>query len=126
MITATEKPKPISVKSRKAKARGVQNTVRDDVRAMYFLSEYDVRAATMGSTGPDLQLSTEARRHFNFAVECKAQNALNIWEGLEQAASHAKMDAMNPVPLLVFKRDRSEMFVALRWSDFLKILADRK
>jgi hypothetical protein len=117
-----EKPKPISVKARKAKARGVQNQVRDDVRSMYFLSEHDVRATPMGVTGPDLQLSTEARRHFNFAVECKAQNALNIWQGLEQAASHAKLDKTNPAPLLVFKRDRSDVYVALKWDDFKKLL----
>jgi hypothetical protein len=126
MIAATEKPKPISVKARKAKARGVQNTVRDDVRAMYFLSEHDVRGTPMGITGPDLQLSDEARKHFPFAVECKCQNALNIWQGLEQAASHAKLDSTNPTPLLVFKRDRSEIYVALKWSDFKKLITNRK
>ena len=125
-MIATEKPKPISVKARKAKARGVQNTVRDDVRAMYYLSEHDVKAAQMGSKGVDLQLSTEARRHFPFAVECKAQNALNIWDSLEQVEGYAKEDKSNPIPLLVFKRDRSEVYVALKWSDFKKILADRK
>jgi hypothetical protein len=125
-MTAPEKPKPISVKARKAKARGVQNTVRDDVRAMYFLSEHDVKAAQMGSKGADLQLSEEARRHFPFAVECKCQNALNIWESLDQADGYAKADPSNPAPLLVFKRDRTAIYVALKWDDFKRILANRK
>ena len=125
-MIATEKPKPISVKARKAKARGVQNTVRDDVRVMYFLSEHDVKSAPMGITGPDLQLSDEARKHFPFAVECKCQNSLNVWAALAQAEMHAKMDASNPIPLMVFKRDRSEIYVALKWSDFLTLLSKRR
>jgi hypothetical protein len=120
-----EKPKPISVKARKAKARGLQNRIRDDIRALFHLSEHDVRGCSMGAQGADIQLSMEAKRLFNYAIEAKFQNALNVWDALLQAEQHAKSDTTNPVPLTIFKRDRSEIYVALKWSDFLK-LADRK
>ena len=114
-----DKPKPISIKSRKQKARNLQNSVRDDIRRLFHLNEMDVRATPMGVKGPDLQLSSIAKRSFNFAVECKAANALSIWEALEQAEVHAKLDPTHPVPLLVFKRDRSETYVAIKWEAFI-------
>jgi hypothetical protein len=126
MTMATEKPKPISVKARKAKARNLQNQIRDDIRKLFYLSEHDVRGCSMGAQGADIQLSTEAKRHFNFAIEAKFQNSLNIWSALGQAETHAKSDSTNPIPITIFKRDRSEIYVALKWSDFKKILADRK
>ena len=117
-----EKPKPISVKSRKQKARNLQNAIRDTIQRTFHLSEADVRATPMGVKGPDVQLSSEAKRHFNFAVECKAQNGLNVWDCLKQAEENAMLDASRPVPLLVFKRDRSDIYVALKWDVFMAII----
>lgn len=125
-LPGLNRTEPISVKSRKQKARNLQNQIRDDLRRLFHLSEYDVRGAPMGIQGPDIQLSSEAKRHFNFAIEAKCQNGLNIWSSLAQVEMHATKDSTNPIPLLIFKRDRSEVFVALRWSDFLKTCTGKK
>jgi hypothetical protein len=116
-----EKPKPISIKSRKAKARGLQNEIKDDIQRCFHLSDFDVKSSSMGLQGADIQLSMEAKRRFNFAIECKHRNSLNIWAALEQAQNHSKTDSTKPIPLMVFKRDRSAIYVALKWDDFLKI-----
>jgi hypothetical protein len=128
MISAqiAEKPKPISVKSRKAKARNLQNKIRDDIQKLFYLSEHDVRGCSMGAQGADIQLSIEAKRHFNFAIECKMQNSLNIWSALAQAETHAKSDTTNPIPITIFKRDRSEIYVAIKWSDFLALYSKKR
>jgi len=112
--------KPISIKSRKAKARTLQNRIKDDIMRLFHLSEHDVRSTPMGVAGPDIQLSEEARRKLNASIECKAQNGLNIWSCMDQAIENAEIQ--NNMPLLVFKRDRSDIYVAMRWSDFLKII----
>ena len=63
----------ITVQSAKAKARRLQQHVRDCGLAVYRdRSADDVRSCPMGSTGADLLLSPLARRRFPYSVECKA------------------------------------------------------
>lgn len=76
----------------------------------------------MGAGGVDLQLSTAAKLVFPFAVEAKCQEALNIWAALSQAEANAGDQA---TPLLVFARNHSDTYVALKFSDFLRILRDK-
>lgn len=123
-INEHSKTKPISVKARKAKARNLQNRIRDDIKRLYHLSEHDVRGCPMGISGPDVQLSLEARRYYNFSIECKRQNAINVWDSMDQATANA--EKQGNMPQLIFQRDRSEILVCMRWEDWLKILADRK
>lgn len=106
--------------SAKAKARRLQNMVAEAVQEAFGLPEPDVRTATMGEPGADLKLSSAARAVFPFAVECKNTERLSIWKALRQAREHAgDTDLM---PLLVFKRNRSDVFVGLRLEDLLEIL----
>ena len=58
-----------------------------------------------------------ARELFPFGIECKAQETLNIWQALEQARINAEKEKL--MPLLVFKRNRSDIYVCLRLADFL-------
>ena len=60
---------------------------------------------------------TRARELFPFGIECKAQETLNIWQALEQARINAEKEKL--MPLLVFKRNRSDIYVCLRLADFL-------
>lgn len=72
----------------------------------------------MGQSGVDVQLSPAARKIYPFSIECKAQEALSIWSALQQAEDNKG----NHTPLLAFKRNRSEIYVALKLEDFLNIL----
>jgi hypothetical protein len=75
-----------SVQSRKAKGRRLQQHVRDRVLETFEqLEDGDVRSTSMGASGVDVLLSPLAQKLFPFAVECKNQERLNLWESLDQA-----------------------------------------
>jgi len=69
--------------SRKAKGRRLQKEVVSKIQNVFNLSDNDVRSTSMGVSGVDIQLSDAALKVFPFAVECKAQESLNIWEALK-------------------------------------------
>jgi len=107
-------------KSCKAKARVLQNAVADDLLKAYpELTANDIQPALMGQSGIDILLSSRARDLFPYAIECKNQEALNIWECLNQAEVNGELEKM--VPLLVFKRNRTQTYVVMRWVDFLNL-----
>jgi hypothetical protein len=102
--------------SAKAKGRNLQKTVRDELlKRAPQLEPDDIRSTGMGQSGVDIQLSPAARKVFPFSIECKAQEALNIWAALAQAEENKG----SFTPLLAFKRNRSEIYVALKFEDFL-------
>lgn len=107
-------------RSCKAKGRKLQQEIRDRLLAEFpHLTPDDVRSNVMGNGGCDLMLSAAAKRTFPFSVEAKNVEALNVWAGLAQAEGNCE-PAMRP--LLVFRRNRSETYVALKLTDFLAAL----
>ncbi len=109
--------------SAKAKGRNLQKTVRDELlKRAPHLTENDVRSTSMGASGVDIQMSEAALKTFPFSIECKAQEALNIWGALEQAEENKGKHT----PILCFKRNRTEIYVALKFQDFLQVLSDSK
>ena len=105
--------------TRKAKGRNLQNKVVSLIRELFpSLSERDVVSVPMGVNDVDIRLSEAAFKQFPFAVECKAAESLNIWNALKQAEAESRKGA----PLLVFKRNRSEVYCALKLSDFLSLI----
>jgi len=110
-----------TTKSRKAKARALQNAVAEDLRAAFpALGTADIHPAIMGCSGIDICLSSRARDLFPFAVEAKNQEALNIWQAIEQAETNAEKERLTP--LMVFKRNRTDTYAVMRWSDLLPLL----
>ena len=106
--------------SRKSKGRRLQNKIRDLLLEHYSdkLEKDDIRCAVMGESGEDLKLSPAARKLIPYSFECKNQEKLNIWDSLEQAEKNS--DDYSPV--LIFKRNRSKIYVVLEISDFLELL----
>lgn len=104
--------------SAKQKGRKLQQWVRDKLLeyAPSLLPD-DVRSTSMGAGGEDVQLSPAARAVYPYAIECKAQESLNVWAGLDQAQEHAG----DYTALLVFKRNHSKTYVALEFEEFLKL-----
>ncbi|MFK7874085.1 MAG: hypothetical protein AB8C84_13120 [Oligoflexales bacterium] len=80
----------------------------------------DIRVTPSGVTGPDLQLSPKAQKQIPFTIEVKNQERLNIWASLKQAQNHKK-DSDNP--LLVFTRNRENLYACLLLDDFLSLIS---
>jgi hypothetical protein len=83
------------------------------------LSARDVRVTPSGSTGEDIQLSEAGAEAFPYAVEVKNQERLNIWQSLLQTTAHAKKLGLQP--LLAFRRNRSELWIAVRAEHFFEL-----
>lgn len=105
--------------SAKAKGRRLAARVKEALVmwALPSLHSDDVIVTSSGETGEDIKLSPKAREIYPFAIECKNQESISIWACLKQAASNAG----NYYPLLVFSRNREDVYVALKLTDFLNL-----
>ena len=79
-----------------------------------------MKTAVMGESGEDIILSPAARDLIPFSFECKNQERLNIWESLSQSEENSG----DYIPAVVFKRNRSNTFIALDLEEFLKIIGE--
>lgn len=96
--------------SAKNKGRRLQQWVRDQILETFeHLEQDDVRSTSMGAGGMDIQLSPAAKKVFPFAVECKNQEALNVWKAFEQAESNQN----DLEPMLVIKKNGKAPLVVL-------------
>ena len=106
--------------SAKAKGRrAVQELQALVLRWFPDLTQRDVRVTPSGSTGEDLQLSQAAAEQFPYAVEVKNVERLNIWQSLLQTTRHAARVGLEP--LLAFRRNRSELWIAVRAEHFFQL-----
>jgi hypothetical protein len=109
------------MKTRSAKNKGkrLQNDVRDIILENYKqLEPDDVASTIMGEQGTDIKLSPAARKIFPFSIECKNQENISVWACLKQAEDNCKPETY---PMLIFKRNRSDAYVTLKFDDFMKI-----
>ncbi len=107
--------------SAKAKGRRLQNEVRE-LLLEYFkdqLEDGDIKTALMGESGEDIKRSPLAKKILPFSFECKNQEKLNIWSALEQATTNC---GEGDSAVVVFKRNRSDTYIALKFEDFLELL----
>jgi hypothetical protein len=105
--------------SAKAKGRNLQKQIVASLLARApELTPNDIRSTSMGASGVDVLMSEAALKRFPFAIEAKCQEALNIWAALAQAEENRG----NQTPILCFKRNRSETYVAMKFEDFLELL----
>lgn len=81
----------------------------------------DIIVTPSGVTGPDLHLSPAARQTYQFVIECKNVEKLNVWEAFQQAENHGA-SAPGMVPVLFFKRNNSKLMVALDAEEFIKMV----
>ncbi len=111
------------MKTSSAKAKGrrcCQEVVNLLLASFPSLTDKDITVTSSGVTGEDVKFSQLAHNILPYVIECKNVEALNIWKAMEQASSHAKS---GEEPLLFFKRNRSNLFVALDAEYFIKLLA---
>ena len=105
--------------SAKAKGRRLQQKVRDLLLETFTeLEPDDIRSTSMGVSGEDLQLSPAARKLIPFAIECKNQEKLNIWDSLKQAEENSG----DYDPVLIFKRNRSKTYAVINIEKFIELI----
>lgn len=112
-----------SVSARKAKGRNACKLVQTLLLAYApELLEDDIRITSSSVPGEDIQFSPKARERYPFVIEVKCQESLNIWAALKQAITHlppGKEDLLTP--LLFFKRNNTELYVAIEAERFIKL-----
>ena len=109
--------------SAKAKGRRLQQKVRDLLLETFTeLEPDDIRSTSMGVSGEDLQLSPAARKLIPFAIECKNQEKLNVWDSLKQAEENSG----DYDPVLIFKRNRSKIYATLQLDDLMRLLDEKQ
>lgn len=109
--------------SAKDKGRRLQQEIR--AALLMFapsLKEDDIISRSMGAGGEDLILSPAARLIYPISAECKYQENLNIWKAMEQTYANADV---HHIPVLFFRRNRSETYAALPASTLLSLLVGR-
>lgn len=104
----------------KNKGRSLQKLVAAKILdAFKSLTPDDVCSRPMGSSGCDIMLSKAALDLFPFDLECKNVQKLNIWDAFEQVE---KRCPQTKIPAVVFKRNRSNVYIALPLDDFMDIM----
>jgi hypothetical protein len=111
----------VKAKSAKAKGRKLQNLVVEKLRKTYpELEDDDIKAQIMGVSGEDVVFSPLAKRLIGLSFECKNQERLNLWDSLEQAANNCE----DRTPILIFKRNRSDVYAAIPFEFLIKLLSN--
>jgi hypothetical protein len=109
----------MKTRSARHKGRRLQKTVRQAILQKFSaLADDDVKVAYRSEPGTDIQLSALARTAFPYSVECKNVERLNIWSALSQAEENAREGT---AALLVFSRNRTEPYVAMRLTEFMRL-----
>ena len=88
---------------------------------MEILETNDIESQVMGMSGEDIVLSPAAKRAIPYSFECKNQERLNLWSSLEQSESNSQ----DRKPVLVFKRNRSKVYVALEFDHFIELIKEK-
>jgi len=113
----------ISVASRKAKGRKLQQLVRDAVLEKFtHLTQDDVRSTAMGQGGMDVQLSPLAGESFPYAVECKRNKSFAVYGPYAQASTNAGKYE----PLLVIQGDRQKALAIIDFNHFMELVQNAK
>ncbi len=119
----------------KAKGRRLQQEVRDTLLSKQWLPPWiaekvskeflvslrpgDIAVAIMGESGEDIKFSPLAADLIPFSIECKNTETASPWAWMEQAKTNTPEGR---IPLVVFKRNRSDTFCMLKFEDLLRVM----
>lgn len=103
--------------SAKAKGRKLQQWFANLLVEKLSLDEEDIESRPMGSQGEDIILGKQSRQIFPYSVECKNQEAVNVWKAYEQATENCK----GYEPLVVIKRNRTKPLVLVDAEYFVEL-----
>jgi len=103
--------------SAKAKGRKLQQWFTQLLVETLRVDEEDIESRPMGSQGEDIIMGKQTRQVFPYSVECKNQEAVNVWKAYEQATENCK----GYEPLVVIKRNRTKPLVLVDAEYFVKL-----
>lgn len=103
--------------SAKAKGRKLQQWFTQLLIETLSVDEEDIESRPMGSQGEDIIMGKQTRQLFPYSVECKNQEAVNVWKAYEQATENCK----GYEPLVVIKRNRTKPLVLVDAEYFVKL-----
>ena len=108
--------------SAKAKGRNLQKKVREILIEKLDVHPEDIESRSMGAGGEDLIMARAAREKFPYSIECKNQEALNVWKSYEQAESNSG----DYEPIVFIKRNNQKPLVLVDADYFVGLHKDEK
>ncbi len=112
----------MKTQSAKAKGRRFQQWVRDKLVESLGIHPEDIESRSMGAGGEDLIMARAAREKFPYSIECKNQEALNVWKSYEQAESNSG----DYEPICFIKRNNQKPLVLVDADYFVGLHKDVK
>ena len=106
--------------SAKAKGRLLQKWFTQLLIEELDLDPDDLESRPMGSGGEDIIMGKQSRNEFPYSIECKNQEAVNVWKAYEQATDNCK----GYEPLVVIKRNRHKPLVLVDAEYFVRLHYD--
>jgi hypothetical protein len=103
--------------SAKAKGRKLQQWFANLLVEKLDVDSEDIESRPMGSQGEDIIMGKQTREVFPYSIECKNQEAVNVWKAYEQATENCK----GYEPLVVIKRNRTKPLVLVDAEYFVKL-----
>lgn len=114
--------KPISVSSRKAKGRGLQQEVcrrlSERTGIEWGYDNYEIQPRQMGGAGTDVLLIGRAKEAIPFDIECKNVESFSLKPTIDQAKANT---TEGRIWLIVHKRKGLDPIAILDLEDFLDI-----
>lgn len=114
---------PIKIKSRKAKARKLQDWIAEQISNIFGVpyghdDEMLIEGRPMNQKGVDVILRGNLSEYFPFSVEAEAAERWNIHDKIKQAKTNCKPKTFW---IVFFKRNREEPVVLLDAKSFFLI-----
>jgi len=111
----------ISIKSRKAKARTLQNWVASKISELLNIpwgKDKQIQGREMGQSGVDIKLLGETLSLFPYSIECKNTETWNVLDAIKQV----KANQLEGTDWLVFlKKNRHEEIVIMNAEKFFEL-----
>ena len=107
----------MKTQSAKAKGRRLQQWFRNLLIEKLEIHPEDIESRSMGASGEDLIMARAAREKFDYSIECKNVEKLNVWEAYEQAKSNCG----DYEPIVVMKKNGKTPLVVLDAEYFVQL-----
>lgn len=119
-----KRKKPISISSRKAKARELQKYVAQkisDITGIPCGKDELIESREMGQAGSDVKLIGDAQKLFPFAVECKRTEKLDLFGAIRQAKENTK-EGIDW--LVIHRRSKEDALVTMKADVFFELYGE--
>ncbi len=107
----------MKTQSAKAKGRRLQQWFRNLLIEKLEIHPEDIESRSMGASGEDLIMARAAREKFDYSIECKNVEKLNVWEAYEQAKSNCG----DYEPIVIMKKNGKTPLVVLDAEYFVQL-----